>query len=142
MSGSHPRVRRRLRERGHAILETALVFVPFLTLVGGIMEFSRLTLIRNSITYAATQGARYAIVRGYNAASPATTTSVATYVRTQSLGVSNPSAITVTTTWPDGDNKPGHRVRVQVGYNFQPVAALALKTAIPVSATSVMLIRQ
>jgi hypothetical protein len=48
---------------------------------------------------------------------PATTATVQTYVRSRALGM----VPTVTTTWPDGTNAPGNRVRVRVQQSFTPL---------------------
>lgn len=133
---------RRKSRRGHALMESALVFTPFLTLVLGTMEFGNLAMCQNSITYASTQGARYAMVRGYNSASPATTTSVSNYVKTQCYGLRDPNNVFVTTTWPDGDNKPGRRVRVVVQYTYTPMERLPFTINIPIASRSEVLIRQ
>jgi Flp pilus assembly protein TadG len=133
---------RQTRRRGHALMESALVFTPFIALVLGTMEFGNLAMYQNSVTYASTQGARYAMVRGYNATSPATTTTVQDYVRTQCYGLKDPNNVTVTTTWPDGDNKPGHRVKVVVQYSYSPMERLAFAINIPIAASSEVLIRQ
>lgn len=133
---------RRARRLGHAMMESALVFTPFVALVLGTMEFGNVAMCQNSIAYASTQGARYAMVRGYNATSPATTTSVRDFVRTQCYGLRDPSNVTVTTTWPDGDNKPGHRVKVVVQYSYSPIERLSFTINIPMAASSEVLIRQ
>lgn len=130
------------RRRGHALMESALVFAPFMVLTVGTMEFGNLAMYQNSLTYASTQGARWAMVRGFNSASPATASSVRNYVRTQASGVKDPNNISVTTTWPDGDNKPGRRVRVVVQYTYSPMERLAIKLNIPIAASSEVLIRQ
>jgi Flp pilus assembly protein TadG len=130
------------RRRGHALMESALIFTPFITLAVGTMEFGNLALCQNSITYASTQGARWAMVRGFNSTSPASASAVTDYVRTQALGVMDPNNVTVTTTWPDGDNKPGHRVRVVVQYTYAPIERLAFTINVPIAATSEVLIRQ
>jgi Flp pilus assembly protein TadG len=133
---------KRRRRRGHAMMETAYLFLPFAMLVLGTIEFCRLMLIRNSIAFAASQGARYASVRGQKSASPVTSATVTTYVRSQCFGVGDPSAINVTTTWPDGDNKPGSRVKVVVSYNYQPAELLVLKNTIALGSASQLVIRQ
>ena len=59
---------------------------------------------------------------GYDSTSPATTTSVRDYVRIQGYGLKDPTNVTVPTTWPDGHNKQGHRVKVVVPYTYAPPA--------------------
>ena len=124
------------------MMETAYLFLPFAMLVLGTVEFCRLMLIRNSLAFAASQGSRYAAVRGQKSAAPASTSDVAAYVRSQCFGVGNPATIAVATTWPDGDNKPGSRVKVVVSYNYQPAELLVLKNTITLGSASQLVIRQ
>jgi hypothetical protein len=47
--------------RGSAQLEAALVFLPFLALVLGIIDFSMATLVRNTLTNAVREGVRFGV---------------------------------------------------------------------------------
>ena len=112
-------------ERGAAMVEfavvTALIFIP---LVFGIIEFGRLIWSKTTITAAAREGVRYAIVHGSTSGSVADSAAVANYVmaRTQL------SPISVRTTWADG-NEPGDTAIVQVTYVYTPIVrVIASKT--------------
>ena len=50
------------RQRGQALVEMALVVVPFVALTMGVIEFGRAWMISNMITHAARDGARAAAV--------------------------------------------------------------------------------
>jgi Flp pilus assembly protein TadG len=59
----------RQRSRGQALTEFALVLVPFLLLLYGIIEFGRYVYTVEVMNNAARDGARYAIVHGANSLS-------------------------------------------------------------------------
>ncbi len=132
---------RRRGEQGQTMLESALVLIPFLLLIFGSIEFGAALFAANFVSYAAGEGARYAIVHGSASPSPATATAVSAYVKGLAVGIPGANALTVTTTWPT-DNKPGSLVKVKVQYNYQPMTMLAFQNAIPLHAESQMVIRQ
>ena len=108
-------------ERGAAMVEFALVAgVIFIPLVFGTIEFGRLISAKTTITAAAREGVRFAIVRGSASGAAggpvADSAAVANYVmaRTQL------SPITVKSTWT-GAKDPGDTVTVQVTYVYTPV---------------------
>ena len=108
-------------ERGAAMVEFALVAgVIFIPLVFGTIEFGRLISAKTTITAAAREGVRFAIVRGSASGAAggavADSAAVANYVmaRTQL------SPITVKSTWT-GAKDPGDTVTVQVTYVYAPV---------------------
>lgn len=52
--------------RGAAIVEMAAVLLVFVMLLFGVLEFSRLLFVRQVLTNAAREGARYAVVNSYD----------------------------------------------------------------------------
>ena len=104
-------------ERGAAMVEfamvTALIFIP---LVFGIIEFGRLIWSKTTISAAAREGVRYAIVHGSTSGSVADSAAVANYV----IGRTGLSPIAVRTTWSDS-NEPGDTATVQVTYVYTPI---------------------
>jgi Flp pilus assembly protein TadG len=144
----------RHRERGSAIVETAIVLVVALMLVFGIIDFGRLMYTYHTIASMARQGARWAIVRGatcgQNAAnygasqsycSPsgnttgcansdqcASATDIQTYVQSLPIGVINPSSVTVDTT--AADMWPGTGTTCTNGTN-NPGCPVAVKVSYP-----------
>ena len=92
----------------------ALVFIP---MVFGIIEFGRLIWAKNTITAAAREGVRYAIVHGSSSGSIADSAMVATYV----INRTKISPIVVKPSWT-GSKDPGiDTATVEVRYVFTPV---------------------
>src|SRR6202035_1755865 len=96
--------RARQGERGGSLPETAIVMGIVLVLLLGIIDFGRAMYTYASVAQLARQGARWAIVRGAQCTQldhcGAVSTDVQTFVQGQSMGVMNPSSISVNATWP------------------------------------------
>lgn len=116
-------------ERGQALVEFALILPVFLLIVLGILEVARAVWQENTLAYAAREGTRYAIVHGAGSESPsgpgASTytapdqdTAVGDVVRRAAIGV---PSITVSVTWPDGNNQRNSRVTVAASAPFVPL---------------------
>lgn len=107
-------------ERGATMLEFALVVtVIFLPLVFGVIEFGRLSYMKTTLTAAAREGVRYAIVHGTASGVTADSTAVANYVK----GRTQLSPIIVTPAWRPG-KAPGDTAEVQVTYSYVPIVRL------------------
>lgn len=105
-------------ETGAAMVEFAVIAVAiFLPLTFGVIELGRAMFAKTTVTAAAREGVRFAIVRGGNSASVADSAAVANYVK----GRTRLSPIIVKPTWPGGDNNFGTPVTVQVTYTFVPL---------------------
>lgn len=99
----------------------AFVFVP---LVFGIIEFGRLIWSKTTITAAAREGVRFAVVKGSSSGAVADSAAVANYV----IAKTQLSPITVNPTWT-GFKDPGDTVTVQVTYVYTPIVpVIASKT--------------
>jgi Flp pilus assembly protein TadG len=129
---------RRSRQKGSAMVELALTFMGFLMLTLGSMEFGWAIYAYNTCSYAAQTGARWASVNGSLSPSPATATSVTTYVQAQMVAL-DPNKTTVTSSWSP-NNSPGSSVTVTVGYNVVPLVGLAIQSSFNVSSTAQMVI--
>lgn len=108
-------------DTGAAMVEFALVAgLIFIPLVFGTIEFGRLISAKTTITAAAREGVRFAIVRGSASGAAggavADSASVANYVKARTPL----TPITVTSTWT-GSKDPGDTVTVQVTYVYSPV---------------------
>ncbi len=102
------------------MVEFALVVgVIFLPLVFGVIEFGRLSWMKTTVTAAAREGVRYAIVHGSASGSVADSAAVANYV----IGRTQLSPITVNPTWNPG-KAPGDTSFVQVNYNYVPIVRI------------------
>lgn len=126
------RVRRFLFEDGGAALvEMALVAgVIFLPMVFGIVEVGRGIWIKSTITAAAREGVRYAIVHGSESGATADSAAVANWV----ISKSGLSGLTVRPTWPSGNKDPGSIAQVNVTYNF--VSLIPVVPSKTISSTS------
>jgi Flp pilus assembly protein TadG len=103
--------------RGGTIVEFALVVsVIFLPLVFGVLEFGRFSYSKSTLTAAAREGVRYAIVHGTASGATADSAAVANYVK----GRTQLSPITVKPTWSPG-KAPGDTAFVQVSYSYVPI---------------------
>lgn len=121
--------------------EFALVLTPCLTLFFGIINFSLALYCYDFVCYSAQQAVRYATVHGSTATTPATASSMTTYVNALVVGVLKTSALTTTTTWSP-NNTPGGVVTVVVTYNYPPLTSLVSSITIPLTRTASMVITQ
>src|ERR1700691_2934626 len=139
--------RRRLRDAlrrshpGQAMAEFALVLTPCLALFFGVINFALALYCYDFVCYSAQQAVRYATVHGSTATTPATASSMTTYVNALVVGVLKTSALTTTTTWSP-NNTPGGVLRVVVTYNYPPLTSLVSSVTIPLTRTASMVITQ
>jgi Flp pilus assembly protein TadG len=112
------------KRRGTTLPEAALVTTVFLTLCLGMLDLSLGIFHYNTLSQAARQLSRQAAVHGSYSSSPWGTTTygpvaasdtgtIASTVRSYLVGM-DPSAVTVTVSWPDSSNAPDQDSRVQV----------------------------
>jgi Flp pilus assembly protein TadG len=124
--------------RGQALVEFAMSALIALTLIFGVVEFSRIMLVYTTLADAARLGARYAITHGTIPGSTGSTdpTAGVTAVVQKFLapGTVNINSATITTSFPDGATTPGKRVQVNVSYHYNllvsslPMANITLST--------------
>ena len=130
-------------EMGSAVVGFAIVAPILFMLLFGVMDFGRALYTYHFVGYAAREGTRWAIVRGSGCSGcTAGASDVQTYVKGLATGGIDPTRITVTTTWPNGDNKAGSPVRVQVQYGFQFLVPFMPSSGITMKSTSQMVISQ
>ena len=117
-------LRRLLKDRsGLAFVEFGILASIFLTLTFAIIDFGMMMWLNNTVEHVATEGARYAAVRGADKANPTTAAQIITYVQDRADGI--PAAdMTVSVTWPGWPgtavNPPaGDTVTVLVTYNYE-----------------------
>lgn len=123
------RGRRLARESGaQALVEFALVLPVFLLIATGLIDTSRAVWQSNTLSYAAREGTRYAIVHGSASSDPAWPghdEDVVAVVRDAAIGVPN---VDVTVGWPDTIGGTacydrGCRVSVEATAPFAPLAS-------------------
>jgi Flp pilus assembly protein TadG len=146
-------------QRGSSLVELAFVLVFLLTVLFGIIDFSRALYTYHFVSNVAREATRWASVRGF-ACNPALTGCQATsgpagnvqaFVSNVSGMGLDPAKITSTTSWvapPSGtpactgpENLPGCVVKVQVNYDYQFIFPF-LPAGFRMSSTSQMVISQ
>ena len=102
--------------RGSTLVESAVVATAFLLLLTAIMEFGRLGLAYDEVSFAAQSAARYAAVRGSGSGHPAAAADIQAAAESYTAALDN-TQVKVTVTWTPNNN-PGSTVQVKVSYNF------------------------
>ena len=107
-----------LRDKsGGSFVEFGILASIFITLSFAVIDFGRMMWLNNTVEHVATEGARYAAVRGSDKASPVDVDQVKTYVRDRATGI--PAAdMAINVTWSPSNN-PGGSVTVVVTYNYE-----------------------
>ncbi len=120
----------RQAQRGAELVEVLLGLALFLGLMFTFLQGTQLVSAYNMTAYLASEGARYAAVRGTGAAAeagrkdvvPATESTITAFVK--GIGLLDASKTTVTAIWdPAGNKNPGSRVTVTVSYAFDPISS-------------------
>ncbi len=104
-------------ESGASFIEFGILASVLVTLSFAIIDFGRMMWLNNTVEHVATEGARYAAVRGSNKSSPVDAAQVTAYVQDRATGV--PAAdMDISVTWSPNNN-PGGSVTVLVTYNYE-----------------------
>jgi Flp pilus assembly protein TadG len=136
------------REGGQAIVEIAIALPVIAAFTFVMIEVCLMFYSYCMISESAREGTRYAIVRGATCqtsqggsctVSAATMNGVVTHLNWPNLGNGTMSA---NTTYPDGNENPGSRVKVVVSYTFPYSMPFMPKGSIHMASTSVMYIVQ
>ena len=112
-------------DRGSSLIEFCLISVMLVIVLLGVVEMGRMVLVYTTIANAAREGARYAIVHGadqtVSPSGPGNVTNVQTVVKNfASAGLLNTNSLTITVSYPNGDNTAGSPVTVKVLYTYDP----------------------
>jgi Flp pilus assembly protein TadG len=117
-------------EQGSAIIEFSIIAFIFIITLLSVVEMARMVLVYTTLANAARVGARYAIVHGGDRtgtgadgpSGPGSTTQVESVVKDfASVGLLTVSSLTVTVSYPNGNNKAGSAVSVTVTYPYDPL---------------------
>lgn len=166
------RIARALRdERGSELVEFSLSILLLFAMLFGILDLSRAMYSYEFMSYAAQEGARFAIVRGNDWSSSCSTaappgfvmkysciasgTDVTNYIKSLALPGISQSNVSVSTTWPGTTpdctkncsacattNSQGCLVKVTVSYTFSFFAPFLPKSALSFSGTSQKVIQE
>jgi Flp pilus assembly protein TadG len=112
-------------DTGDTLVEFALISFMFIMVLAGVVELGRMVLVYNTIANAAREGTRYAIVHGadqtVSPSGPGNVTAVQTVVKNfASAGLVDTTALTITVSYPNGNNTAGSPVAVKVLYTYDP----------------------
>jgi Flp pilus assembly protein TadG len=142
-------------EDGNNLIEYALVFMFLMSMVLGIVDFSRALYTYHFLSDAAREATRWAAVRGSTCLIDGSCTAEAlqgdiqTYVKSITPpGVNpNPPDLTTTASWTgtgpnclNDTHSPGCPVEVQVSYQFKFVVPFIRSTPLTLSSSSEMII--
>ena len=122
-------------------VESALVFLGFMFLILGIEEFGRMVFAFNFVSEAATEGARWASVRGSTtcpASNPGTNAALTSYVDQWASGLNTASVSVSISCTPN--STPGSNVQVSVSYAWTSIVGKIVPSAITFSDSSKMII--
>jgi len=131
-------------ESGQALVEAAIALPIIAAFVFTMIELCLLFYSYNLTSELAREGTRYAIVHGAtcetstNASCTASSSAINSYVKQLSWPNLGGGTITPTTTFPDGDENPGSRVKVQVKYDFPLNLPFLPQGTVSMKSTSVM----
>jgi Flp pilus assembly protein TadG len=133
-------------ERGSSLIEFALIFMIFITMLLGIADFSRALYAYHFVSSQAREAARYAIVRGCstvsgNCPTPATATDIENFVKNVPRGLDSTRVTVPVVTWTPNRN-PGSTVTVKVDYAFNFVFPFVSNSTLNMTSTSKMVIAQ
>ncbi len=125
------RAARKQGQRGAAMIEACLVFVPMLLTTFVTADLATVLFLRTTFQEAVREGARYAVT-GQNTTGPCQDDSIKAVVKNYGLGLlsSTSGAATLHVQFVDpstggqGSNAPGQIVNVKVeNYHFSPIGA-------------------
>ncbi len=103
--------------RGSAFVEFGILGPVFFLVIVGMIDFGRMMWLSNSVEHAATEGARYAAVRGTGKPTVATAQQIEDFARAQVTLIPT-GDMTVNVSWtPANNNNPGSTVTVRVTYD-------------------------
>jgi Flp pilus assembly protein TadG len=88
-------------ERGAALVEFAIAATVFMTVMFGVLEFSRLLWIHNALTDATRRGARYAVTQGQGTTAQDAIKNVTVYGNTAGTGAPLVDGLTTTQVFID-----------------------------------------
>jgi Flp pilus assembly protein TadG len=135
-------------EEGSSLVEFALSVPVLLTFFFGLIQVCIVTYTRGALSECAREGTRYAMVHGStcetpgNASCTLTASQMNTYVSSNTWPNVGGGAMTVNTTYPDGNENPGSRVQITVTYAFPFRVPMIPTSTLTLSSTSVMYIVQ
>jgi hypothetical protein len=137
-----------LSENGESLVTFALTLPTLLGFIFGIMQVCVAYYTYQWMSESAREGTRYAMVRGSTcetsggSSCEVSASEVTSYVNGLGLPNIGGGIATVLTTYPDGDEAPGHRVQVTITYAFPYKIPFVMSKSLTMTSESVMRIIQ
>jgi Flp pilus assembly protein TadG len=135
-------------ESGGSQIEFVLSLTALMTFVFAVMEICMVFYTYGMISESAREATRYAIVRGSTCLTSSSTscTASATTISNYAKGLGFPNigggTLAVTTTFPDGNQAPGSRVKVAIQYSVTIKVPFVPKNSLGLNSSSEMYILQ
>ena len=140
-------------ERGTGLVEYALIFAIFMTMLLGIADFSRALYAYHFVSSQAREATRYAIVRGCSTITTecpkqASTTDIQNFAKNTPLGIDASKVTTPNISWKTssggacGNHARGCVVSVEVDYPFTFMFPFVSNATLHFKSTSQMVISQ
>jgi Flp pilus assembly protein TadG len=137
-----------MNEEGSALVEFALTLPVLITIFFGLIDVSLAFYTHQVLSESAREGTRYAMVHGSSCTTGSgnSCTVTAGTVNSYVSGLAWPNigggTMTVSTTFPDGNQSPGSRVQVTTTYGFPFRVPFIPTSTLTMSSKSVMYIVQ
>jgi len=125
------------RKRGQTTIEFAVSILTLLFVIMAGVEIDRLALVYSSLTNGAQIAVSYAIVHGSSRkgeasgepeCSAADLTKIVKYFA--QLGTVDTSKLTVSASWPSGNDNPGSPVNIFVSYPYTPMTFVPMNVTL------------
>jgi Flp pilus assembly protein TadG len=115
--------KKRRTATAQSLVEFALVGPLLFLMLFGVIEMSRAVYTNHQIANGTREGSRYAAVHGSKATSQATSATVKAAMMPRMTAV-NSGSLSVTLSYPNGNNNPGSKARVASNYTFTPIVTM------------------
>ena len=135
-------------ESGGSQIEFVLSLTALMTFVFAVMEICMVFYTYGMISESAREATRYAIVRGSTCLTSSSTsctasvTTISNYAEGTGLPNIGGGTLNVTTTFPDGNQAPGSRVKVEIKYTVSVKVPFVPKNSLALDSSSEMYILQ
>ena len=110
-------------QSGITAVQFGLALPAIMATIMGTIEMGQLMMAQSSIAHAASEGTRYAMVRGSTSETIASESEIGAFVKDHLTGLDTDKA-TVSVQWQP-DNQPGAQVTIDIAYAYE-FAALGL----------------
>lgn len=135
----------RANRNGGAVVEFALVGSLTFILIFAIISMGICVWCYNNLSEAVREGGRYASVNGSSSSSPVGPSANNASVKQVVLDycfIMDTAQLTITSSWPNGNNNPGSQVQVGATYNYAWFFGIPFMPTLTLSSQTIMQITQ